>query len=538
MMKKPNESLITALYCRLSRDDGTDAESNSISNQKAILGRYAEEHGFPNPRFYVDDGWSGANFNRPSFQDMIADAEGGRIGTIIVKDMSRFGRDYLNVGFYTEMRFPEMGVRFIAVSDGVDSANASTNDFTPFRNIMNEWYCRDISKKIRTSLRAKATSGKHVNARVPYGYTHAPGDHQNWVIDEEAAEVIREIFRLFIGGMSMRQICLKLDALGIEFPAKHMLRIGATSQAEYNKLVKGNNPEGWRSTAITTILDRYEYCGHTVSNRLTKPSYKSKRIVPVPEKEWIITRNTQEAIIDEETWQTAHKIRQNGRRSHQDRDKGPLNGYLFCKDCGSKLYFHYAPKLTRPGFYNCGRYHLYKACTIHYIRMYVIEQIVLEEIQRLCKKVQDDEQGFIETLRRKIHTQDEAEHRRDERELNDIHNRLANIDRIIEKLYEDRVEGTLSTERFTQMLGRYEEEQKQLREKGDTLRQSLIATKEETQNTGRFIQLVRSITNPEELTSELVGSLIERIEVGDVYAVDGEKKQDVRILFNFVGEID
>ncbi len=439
---------------------------------------------------------------------------------------------------YTEMRFPELGVRFIAVSDGVDSDNVSTNDFTPFRNIMNEWYCRDISKKIRTSLKAKAKSGKHVNARVPYGYTHAPGDHQNWVIDEEAAEVIREIYRLFISGMSIRQICLKLDAMGIEFPAKHMLRIGVTSRTEYDKIVvNGKNPEGWRGTAVTTILDRYEYCGHTVSNRLTKPSYKSKKIVPVPEDEWIITRNTQEPIIDEETWQTVHKMRQNGRRSLQDREKGPLNGYLFCRECGTKLYFHYAPKLIRPGFYNCGRYQLYRACTIHYIRMYVIEQIVLEEIQRVCKMAQDDEQGFIETLRRKIHSQDETERRRNERELNDIQNRLANIDRIIEKLYEDRVAGTLSTERFSQMLGRYEEEQKQLREKNDMLRQSLITAKEETQNTAHFIQLVRSITKPEKLTPELVGSLIERVEVGDVYVVDGEKKQDVRILFNLVGEI-
>lgn len=537
MKKRPTDALITALYCRLSRDDGTDAESNSISNQKTILSRYAEEHGFPNPRFYVDDGWSGANFNRPSFQDMITDAEGGRIGTIIVKDMSRFGRDYLNVGLYTEMRFPELGIRFIAVSDGVDSDNASTNDFTPFRNIMNEWYCRDISKKIRTSLRTKAASGKHVNARVPYGYTHAPGDHQNWVIDEDAAEVIREVFRLFIGGMSIRQICLKLDALGIDFPAKHMLKIGVTSQAEYNKLVKAKNPEGWRSTAVVGILDRYEYCGHTVSNRLTKPSYKSKRIIPVPESEWIITRDTQEAIIDEETWQTAHQLRLNGRRSHQDRDKGPLNGLLFCKDCGTKLYFHYAPKLIRPGFYNCGRYQLYKACTIHYIRMYAIEQIVLEEIQRVCKMAHEDEQAFAEMIRKKLNTQDESERRKGERELTDAQNRLGNIDRIIEQLYEDKVTGTLSTERFSQMLSRYEEEQRQLREKCDALRQSLMTTREETQNADHFLRLVRSVSQPEKLTAELVGNLIERVEVGDVYMVDGEKKQDVHIIFNFIGEI-
>ena len=537
MKKKVHETLITALYCRLSRDDGTDAESNSISNQKTILGRYADEHGFPNPKFYVDDGWSGANFNRPSFQEMIADVDDGKIGTIIVKDMSRFGRDYLNVGMYTEMRFPEAGVRFIAVSDGVDSDNASTNDFTPFRNIMNEWYCRDISKKIRTSLKTKASSGKHVNARVPYGYTHPPEDHQHWVIDEEAAKVIREIFSLFIGGMSMRQICLQLDARGIDYPAKHMMKIGITSQAEYRKLVKAKNPEGWRQTAIVTILDRYEYCGHTVSNRFTKPTYKSKKIVPLPESEWIITKDTQEAIIDEETWQKAHQIRTSGRRSRQDREKGPLNGYLYCKDCGSKLYFHYAPKLTRPGFYNCGRYQLYKACTIHYIRMFAIEQIVLEEIQRFCRMAQDDEQAFVEMVRRSLNSQDQTERRNDERELSDAQNRLGSIDRIIEQLYEDRVTGTLSTERFTQMLGRYDGEQKQLREKCEKLQQSLISTKEKTENSDRFIRLVKSITQPETLTPELVGNLIERVEVGDVYIVDGEKKQDVRILFNFVGEI-
>ena len=268
------------------------------------------------------------------------------------------------------------------------------------------------------------------------------------MIDEEAAEVIREIFRLFIGGMSMRQICLKLDAMGIDYPAKHMMKIGVTSQTEYNKLMRAGNPEGWRHRAIEVILDRYEYCGHTVSNRLTKLSYKSKKLTPVPESEWIVTRNTQEAIIDEETWQTAHQIRLSGRRSHQDRDKGPLNGYLFCKDCGTKLYFHYRPGLLyRPGFYNCGRYQLYKACTIHYIKMYSIEQIVLGEIQRLCRRFQNDEQKFIEMLRKKMNAQDANEHRKQERELTDAQNRLGNIDRIIEQLYEDRVTGTLSTDR-------------------------------------------------------------------------------------------
>lgn len=331
---------------------------------------------------------------------------------------------------------------------------------------------------------------------------------------------------------------LLLDARGIDHPAKHMMKIGITSQAEYRKLVNVKNPEGWRSMAIVTILDRYEYCGHTVSNRFTKPTYKSKKIVPLPESEWIITKNTQEPIIDEETWQKAHQNRASGRRSQQDRDKGPLNGYLYCKDCGTKLYFHYAPKLLRPGFYNCGRYQIYNACTIHYIRMYSVEQIVLEQIQRCCRMLQDNEAAFMAMLKKNLNNQDATARRKDERDLSDAQTRLSSIDRIIEQLYEDRVTGTLSTERFTQMLGRYENEQHELREKCNSLSQTLLASKEESENCDRFIQMIRSISMPTELTPELVGNLIERVDVGDAYVVDGEKKQEVRILFNFIGEID
>ena len=535
--KAPPSNLITALYCRLSRDDGTDAESNSISNQKSLLSRYAQEHGYTHPQFYVDDGWSGANFNRPSFQRMINDIEEGKIGTVIVKDMSRFGRDYLNVGLYTEIRFPEAGIHFIAINDGVDSDSASSNDFTPFRNIMNEWYCRDISKKIRSSLRAKVASGKHTNARVPYGY-YIKGDHQNWIVDEEAAETIREIFRLFISGMSMRQIVLRLNQQGIDPPNRHRLKIGMVSQKEYDNLLRKDVPEGWRVTAITTILDRYEYCGHTVCNRYTKLSYKSKKIIELPESEWIITKNTQEPIIDEETWQTARKIRQKGRRSRQDRDKGPLNGFLFCKDCGSKLYFHYAPKLKRPGFYNCGRYQMYQDCTLHYIRMYVIEEIVLEQVRRVCRMAQSDEEEFARMVRKRMDSQEETEQRKREHALTETQLRLAEIDHIIDQLYEDKVAGTLSAERFSRMLSRYEEEQAQLAEKNEELRNAVNKARKESGAVDQFLRLVRETTCPDVLTPELVGNLIDRVEVGETYMEGDVKKQDIRILFNFIGEVD
>ena len=538
MSRKASPSnLITALYCRLSRDDGTDAESNSISNQKSLLSRYAQEHGYTHPQFYVDDGWSGANFNRPSFQRMINDIEEGKIGTVIVKDMSRFGRDYLNVGLYTEIRFPEAGIHFIAINDGVDSDSAASNDFTPFRNIMNELYCRDISKKIRSSLRAKIASGKHTNARVPYGY-YIKGDHQNWIVDEEAAEIIREIYRLFISGMSMRQIVLRLNQQGIDPPNRHRLKIGMASQKEYENLHCKNVPEGWRMAAIITILDRYEYCGHTVCNRYTKLSYKSKKIIELPESEWIITKNTQEPIIDEETWQTAKRIRQKGRRSRQDRDKGPLNGFLFCKDCGSKLYFHYAPKLKRPGFYNCGRYQMYQDCTLHYIRMYVVEEIVLEQVRRVCRMAQADEEEFARMVRKRMDSQEETEQRKREHALTETQLRLAEIDHIIDQLYEDKVAGTLSAERFSRMLSRYEEEQAQLAEKNEELRNAVNKARKESGAVDQFLRVVRETTCPDVLTPELVGNLIDRVEVGETYMEGDVKKQDIRILFNFIGEVD
>ena len=468
---------------------------------------------------------------------MINDIDEGKIGTVIVKDMSRFGRDYLNVGLYTEIRFPEAGIHFIAINDGVDSDSASSNDFTPFRNIMNEWYCRDISKKIRSSLRAKIASGKHTNARVPYGY-YIKGDHQNWIVDEEAAETIREIFRLFISGMSMRQIVLRLNQQGIDPPNRHRLKIGMVSQKEYDNLLRKDVPEGWRVTAITTILDRYEYCGHTVCNRYTKLSYKSKKIIELPESEWIITKNTQEPIIDEETWQTARKIRQKGRRSRQDRDKGPLNGFLFCKDCGSKLYFHYAPKLKRPGFYNCGRYQMYQDCTLHYIRMYVVEEIVLEQVRRVCRMAQADEEEFARMVRKRMDSQEETEQRKREHALTETQLRLAEIDHIIDQLYEDKVAGTLSAERFSRMLSRYEEEQLQLAEKNEELRNAVNKARKESGAVDQFLRVVRETTCPDVLTPELVGNLIDRVEVGETYMEGDVKKQDIRILFNFIGEVD
>ena len=533
--KQADQSKTTALYCRLSRDDGGDSESNSISNQKAILTKYAADHGFGETKFYIDDGWSGANFNRPGFQAMLGDIERGFVGTVICKDMSRFGRDYLNVGLYTEMTFPQAGVRFIAIYDNVDSANAVDNDFTPFRNIINEWYCRDISKKVKAGMRARAASGEHLTGSVPYGYKRS--ETNNWVIDEEAAEVVREIYMLYIGGMTFKQIAEEMSRRGIETPSKHLLKFGLYKYGRRLKL--DELPDLWHLGTIIMIIDRYEYAGHTVSCRREKVSYKNKKSVPVPESDWIITRDTQDAIIDEETWQTAHRIRESGRRRKVEaHDKGPLNGLLYCETCGNKLYFKPTPRLkTHNGCYMCGYYLHYKLCTTHYIRRDDLEAVVLAQLRKITAFAKAHEDQFVKMLERKTKRNVGDALRKNEKELAEGQNRLNEIDRIINRLYEDKVVGDLSAERFAKMLDGFETEQTQIRDRCEQLRIAIAEDKEKTNSAERFIKLVRQFTNMAELTPEIAATLIEKILVGQAEKVDGQQRQKVRIIYNFIGDV-
>ena len=541
MQKKASDPhKITALYCRLSRDDGGDAESNSIANQKSILTKYATDHGFSNQRFFVDDGWSGANFQRPGFKEMLSEIEDGNVGTVIVKDMSRFGRDYLNVGLYTEMTFPQAGVRFIAIYDNVDSANNADNDFTPFRNIINEWYCRDISKKVKAGMRARATAGEHLTGSVPYGYRPSETNSKLWIIDEEAAEVIREVYKLYIGGMTFKQIAEELSNRGIETPAKHMLKYGLY---KYGRRINIDDlPEFWHLGTIIMIIDRYEYAGHTVSCRRQSVSYKTRKSEPRPKEDWIITRDTQEPIVDEETWQTAHRIRENGRRRKVNvYDKGALNGMIFCDKCGSKLYFKPTPRLKDTGgCYMCG-YHLHyykqKLCTPHYIRRPDLEAVVLADIRRVTAYAQAHEAEFIKLVERKNRRSGEDALRRNEKELSTAQTRLDEIDRIINRLYEDKVSGELSSERFAKMLDNFESEQTELRKRCEELRIVISEDKEKTDSAGRFIKLVRRFTDIEELTTELITTLIEKVIVSETETIDGVKRQMVTIRYNFIGEV-
>ena len=533
---KVNPDKITALYCRLSRDDGGDSESNSIGNQKTILSRYAAEHGFSNTKFYIDDGWSGANFNRPGFEAMMGDVDIGLIGTIICKDMSRFGRDYLHVGMYTEVKFPEAGIRFIAINDGVDSANGISDDFTPFRNIINEWYCRDISKKIKASMQSRAKSGEHLTGNPPYGYRKDENDPKKWVIDEEPAKIIREIFQLYLDGSNATQICEEMKKRGYDAPGDYLAK---RNQYTKGKAVTFETPTAiWHPGTILNILDRYEYCGHTVSYRRKTVSYKTHKSVLNDETDWIITRDTQAPIIEEEIWKTVHKMRESGRRRKEHVwDKGPLNGFLYCPDCGSKLDFSHPSRLKTSGTYMCGYYMHYKKCTTHYIRRDELEPVVLAQLRTDCAFAREHEDEFVRLVEKKTRRQGEDMVRQGEKDYAEAMQRIGEIDQIINQLYEDKVSGGLSAERFSRMLTTYETEQETLREKCKTLQAQISAARSTSDNAKQFIRVVRRFTEMQELTPEIVATLIERVEIGQAQVVDGVKRQEIKIIYNFIGNI-
>lgn len=527
---------ITALYCRLSRDDGGDAESNSIGNQKTILRRYATDHGFSNTKYYVDDGWSGANFNRPGFEAMMADVDNGLISTIICKDMSRFGRDYLHVGLYTEVKFPEAGIRFIAINDGVDSASGASDDFTPFRNIINEWYCRDISKKIKASMQSRAKSGEHLTGNAPYGYKKDESNPKKWVIDELPAGIIREVFELYLNGNNAVQIATEMEKRGYNAPGDYLAK---QKQYKKGKAVTFDTPKAmWHAGTILNILDRYEYCGHTVSYRRKSISYKTHKSVLNDEADWIITKDTQAAIIDEETWQTVHKMRESGRRRKEHVwDKGPLNGFLYCPDCGSKLYFNHPSRLKTSGTYSCGYYLHYKKCTSHYIRRDELDPAVLARLRADCAFAREHEAEFIQMVERKTRRQGEDAVRNGEIEYGEARARIDEIDQIINQLYEDKVAGRLSAERFSRMLAQFETEQDSLRSRCETLRAKITAARTTSDKAKQFIRVVKRFTEMQELTPEIVATLIERVEIGQAQVMDGEKKQEIKIVYNFIGDI-
>lgn len=529
-----NDSKVTALYCRLSRDDELQGDSNSIKNQKAILQKYADDNGFGNTQFFVDDGYSGTNFERPDWQRLIALAEEGGIGTIIVKDMSRLGRDYLKVGYYTEVFFPGSDIRFIAINNGVDSANQQDSDFTPFLNIINEWYAKDTSKKIRAVFKAKGQNGKPLCTNPPYGYIKDPEDKTHWVIDEEAAEVVRHAFHLCMDGYGPTQIAKEFNKRHIKNPTAHAKANGITIPDN-----RGHDDDYiWRGSTIVHMLSRQEYLGHTVNFKTYRKSYKNKKQLYNDPSEWQIFENTHDAIVEQSVFETVQKIRDGRRRVTPMGEMPPLSGMLFCADCGAKLY-----QVRHRGwehdkeYFVCATYRKVKGgCSSHQIRNVVVEELLLDGIRHITAFAREHESEFVQMVASKTRTALDKSLRDNKRELEQSQARITKLDDIIQRLYEDNLSGKISDERFAKMTVNYETEQHTLESRVVELKGTMTAEHDSALNVDHFLALVQKYTDIQELTAEMIREFIEKILVYKAERIDGRRVQRIKIVYNCIGE--
>lgn len=525
-----DQQKITILYCRLSNEDLVDGESNSIANQRSILSSYAASHGFTNTRVLVDDGYTGTNFNRPGVQEGLALVEQGLVGTWIVKDMSRFGRDYLQVGRFTEIVFPSYDVRFIAVNDAVDS-DKGDNDFTVIRNVFNDFYAKDTSKKVRAVMKAKGTSGKHLGG-PPYGYRADPQDKNHWILDEDAAPIVKRIFDLTIAGVGPSRIARILEADGV-------LTVKALYAQQKGKPLP-ERPCHWIEQSVVNILERMEYTGCTCNFKTYSKSYKLKKRIPNAVEDMFILPDTQEAIVPKEQWDRVQELRQHKRRMTKAERQGLFSGLVVCADCGSKLHFATCKNFEgRQDHYVCAKYKSGRGtCSAHYIREDVLRDVVLERIRAVTEYIRADVEGFQEEWLMCRREEQEKSIREDKRRLEKSKKRLADIDKLITRIYEDMVLGSLSQERYQKMLEGYEAEQAALNNEVIGL-EDWVATREEMEdNVDQFLALLEKYVDIPELTTTIVNEFIKQIIV---YAPDkssGKRTQKVKIVFNFLEEVE
>ena len=537
MLRQTTQQLITALYPRLSHEDELQGESNSISNQKRILETYAKQNGFSNLRWYTDDGYSGANFQRPGFQAMLADIEAGKVGTVIVKDMSRLGRNYLQVGMYTEMIFPQKGVRFIAINDGVDSAQGE-NDFAPLRNIFNEWLVRDTSKKIKAVKRSKGMSGKPITSKPVYGYLM--DEDENFIIDEEAAPVVKQIYRLCLAGNGPTKIARMLTEQQIPTPGTLEYR-GTGSTRRYHPGYECK----WATNTVVHLLENREYTGCLVNFKTEKPSYKLKHSIENPPEKQAVFENHHEPIIDRETWERVQELRKQRKRPNRYDEVGLFSGILFCADCGSVMYQQrYQTDKRKQDCYICGSYKKRTAdCTAHFIRTDLLTAGVLSNLRKVTSYAAKHEARFMKLL---IEQNEDGDRRRNaakKKELEAAEKRIAELSAIFKRLYEDSVTGRISDERFTELSADYEAEQKELKERAARLREELSKAQEATANAEKFMNVVRRHTTIEELTPTLLREFVEKIVVHESVALDGKRRgklrrQEIEIYYSFVGKVE
>ena len=529
-----NQEEITALYCRLSQDDKQEGDSNSIINQKKILKKYALDRGYTNIQFYIDDGVSGTTFNRAGFQSMIADVEAGKVKRVIVKDMSRLGRDYLQVGMYTEIFFPEHDVHFIAVNDRVDS-NQEDNEFTPFRNIINEWYAKDTSKKIRAVKRSKGMAGEHIGSHPPYGYMKNPENKKEWIIDEEAAEVVREIFRLCVGGYGPTRIAHILTERKILCPTYYALEKGGKPRTALPA-----DKYTWNGPVVAKILDRMDYLGHTVNFKTHVKSYKVHKTIYNSPDQWKVFEGTHEAIIDKETFEIVQKIRAGKRRPTRMGEMPMFSGLLYCADCGRKLSFHRkADEPAEKHHYLCENYRSNTAnCTMHYIRNVVVERIVLENLKEVIQYVSNYEDEFVQMIMDSDMRQRNRELAQKKKRLAEIQKRIGELDTIFQRIYEDNIIGKLSDERFMKMSKGYEDEQHTLQTEANEIQSELQQEEKKSVDVKRFLAIVKKYTDLTELTPEILREFIDKIIVHAPDKSSGRRLQEIEIIYNHIGEFD
>ena len=545
MSAKQTEGKITALYERLSRDDDLAGDSSSIVNQKRYLEGYAQQRGYTNIRHYTDDGFSGGNFDRPDWKRLVADIEAGRVSTVLVKDMSRVGRNYLQTGFYTEVFFREHGVHFIAIANNIDSDDSSTGEFAPFLNIMSEWYLRDQSRKVAMAYKVKGKAGKPTTNNPIYGYKKDPEDKDHWLIDDEAAAVVRRIFRLAVEGHGPYGISKMLTAEKVESPAYYMAVRGRGLWKSREDLSRQHD---WYGETVKSILMHPEYMGHTVNFRTSKKSYKDKKVQNAPE-DWLIFENTHEAIVDAETWELAQKVRRTQRRKTHLGEASPLTGLCFCADCGAKMYQHRGRGVsngyeTIKDSYNCSTYtltieHEERRCFSHNISTRALRALILETIRTASTYAIENEDEFIARVRAASEVRQAEAAKGLKRRIGKAKKRIAELDVLIKKLYESYAMGKLPEARYDLLSADYEREQAELRTTLDADQAELDVFNADTTRVEQFLALAKKYTDFTELTTPMVNEFIEKIIVHapgrDEY---GDRCQDVDIYLNFIGKFE
>ena len=532
---KKSRDVTAFLYERLSRDDNMDGESYSIGNQKKLLIKVAKEKGYTNLVHFFDDGISGVTMDRPGFADMIQQLEQGKAAAVFVKDLSRLGRNYIEVGRLTEEFFPNHDIRLVAVSDNIDT-DEGENELAPIRNLFNEWYARDISKKRRISNKIKGNAGEPMG-QPPYGYIKDPENPKRWIVDEEAAQVVRRIYRMTLEGVGTEQIAAKLEEDGILTPRAYWHSKGINRPGK----VKDLPPTHWNSSSVIKMLSVQEYCGDILNFKTYSKSYKNKKRLENDRENWAIFKDVHEPIIERAVFEQVQQKRGKMRkRQAKDGERSMFSGLLVCADCGSNLHFHFNQGNPEIKYFNCSNYKGNRGTcgSTHYVRVDFLEQVVLGEIRRLTKYAGLYEDDFLKEVIGHSRQAEETDRRLKEKELKSLLARDDELDGLFERIYEDNVSGKLSDDRFAKMSRRYEEEQKELSEKIKKLRSEIEKQSSRATSTDMFVSIVRKYTRARKLTPRMLNELVEKIEVYNAEKIDGEWVQRLRIHYNCVGEMN